>query len=89
MTVRVSDRPYRLVPSESSAAWIALDTILRPVASSEQAINHPEGHTAASQQEILPRPTQRWTEDDLRIFAEEDELDPVRAQRLEAFLRAE
>lgn len=82
-------RPYRLMPSEPSSVWVALEAIIRPVASSEQVISHPEGHTAASQQEILPRPTQRWTEDDLRIFAEEDELDPVRAQRLEAFLRAE
>lgn len=82
-------KPYRPIPSESNAFWVALDAVLRPAASSEQVFSHPEGHTAASQQEILSRPTRRWTEEDYRIFAEEDYLDPERARRLEAFLRAE
>jgi hypothetical protein len=82
-------RPYRLMPSQPSSVWVALEAVLRPVASSEQVIRHPEGHTASSQQEILPRPTRRWTEDDLRIFAEEDELDPERAQRLRGFFQVE
>ncbi len=88
MTV-YAEQPYKLkVPNESNAVRIILGTMLRPVPSSSQVQDHLEGHTAASEENILGG-FRRWTKEDLEIFAEEDELDPERAQRLEAFLRAE
>lgn len=36
-----------------------------------------------------PQVFRKWTEEDLKIFAEEDELDPERAQRLATFLQTE
>lgn len=39
--------------------------------------------------EVITQPYLRWTDEDYRVFAEEDVLDPERARRLEAFLRAE
>ncbi len=36
-----------------------------------------------------PQVFRKWTEEDLKIFAEEDELDPERAQRLADFLQTE
>jgi hypothetical protein len=83
-----ADQPYKLkVPNESNAMRMVLGTMLHPVPSSSRVRNRLEEYTAASEENILG--FRRWTEEDLEIFAEEDELDAERAQRLEAFLRAE
>ncbi len=71
----VRDRYPVRVPSESSARTFAIANL---------------HNTAASRQEnVIGGFRRRYTEEDLRMFAAEDELDPERLERLRAFLQEE
>ena len=70
----VRERYPLRVPIESSARTFAVADL---------------HNTAASQQENIIGRFRRYTEEDLRMFADEDELNPERAQRLRAFLQEE
>jgi len=86
MTVNAPNSPYRLTPSESSAAWIALDNLLRPIASSEQVLSHPEGHTATSRREIITRTVRPYTDEELRMIEQADEYPADLREQVKAYL---
>jgi hypothetical protein len=86
MTVRASDRPYRLIPSESSATWVALEKVLRPIASSEQVLSNLEGHTATSQRRTIARTVRPYTDEELRMIEKADEYPADLREKVRAFL---
>jgi len=86
MTVSASDRPYRLIPSESSATWVALEKVLRPTASSEQVLSNPEGHTATSQRRTIARTVRPYTDEELRVIEQADEYPADLREKARAFL---
>jgi hypothetical protein len=86
MTVSASDRPYRLIPSESSAAWIALDKVIRPIASSEQVLSHPEGHTVTSRRRTIARTVRPYTDEELRMIEQADEYPADLQEQVKAYL---
>lgn len=64
-------------------AW---DTVFGMTLSSGQIWRNPEGRTAATEEENILGVLEEYTEEDLRIFAEEAEWTPELAERYRDFL---
>jgi hypothetical protein len=87
MTEYATEQPYRTrVPNESNAVQIALETVVRSVPSADLVWNHPEGHTAASQQSNVVRTVRPYTAKELRMIEEADRYPPDLRKQVKAFL---
>ena len=87
-----ADYPHNVqlvAPNAASAGMIvlgALDAAFRTALITEQALESPEGRTAASQQERVIRGVRDYTEEELRVFEEADTYPPGLREQVRAFL---
>jgi hypothetical protein len=79
-------QPFRPISSESNAAWVALDAVFRPTASSYQVFSHPEDRTAASQQGSVVWRIRPYTGEELRMIEGADKYPADLREQVKAFL---
>jgi hypothetical protein len=75
-------RSIKVVPNPSNAFFRKWEEILESVASTEQFLRHPEGRTAATDR----GEDDEYSDENLRMWEEEDKLDPELAEWLKAQL---
>jgi len=74
-----------MVPNESNAVQVVVDAVFRPV-QAERFWEHPEGHTAASQERSVVSTVRPYTDEELRMIEEADLYPPDLREQVRAFL---